>query len=60
MRLQDKVAIITGAAGGIGLTAAEAFTREGAKVAMADFNVEQGEERARELRQKGLKLLFFK
>ncbi|MFK9089870.1 3-oxoacyl-ACP reductase FabG [Bacillus salipaludis] len=59
MRLQDKVAIITGAAGGIGLTAAEVFAREGAKVAMADFNVEQGEERARELRQKGYEVTFF-
>jgi 3-oxoacyl-[acyl-carrier protein] reductase len=59
MRLQDKVAIITGAAGGIGLTAAEVFAREGAKVAMADFNVEQGEERARELRQAGYEVTFF-
>ncbi|ETI67793.1 3-oxoacyl-ACP reductase FabG [Neobacillus vireti] len=59
MRLQDKVAIITGAAGGIGLTAAEVFAREGAKVAMADFNVEQGEERARELRQQGYDVTFF-
>ncbi|MFF2446663.1 3-oxoacyl-ACP reductase FabG [Neobacillus sp. NPDC058068] len=59
MRLQDKVAIITGAAGGIGLTAAEVFAREGAKVAMADFNVEQGEERARELQQQGYEVTFF-
>jgi 3-oxoacyl-[acyl-carrier protein] reductase len=59
MRLQDKVAIITGAAGGIGLTAAEVFAREGAKVAMADFNVEQGEERARELLQAGYEVTFF-
>ncbi|MFJ5713951.1 3-oxoacyl-ACP reductase FabG [Neobacillus sp. NPDC093127] len=59
MRLQDKVAIITGAAGGIGLTAAEVFAREGAKVAMADFNVEQGEEQARELRQAGFEVTFF-
>ncbi|MEH7354583.1 3-oxoacyl-ACP reductase FabG [Neobacillus drentensis] len=59
MRLQNKVAIITGAAGGIGLTAAEVFAREGSKVAMADFNVEQGEERARELREKGYDVTFF-
>jgi 3-oxoacyl-[acyl-carrier protein] reductase len=37
MRLQDKVAVITGAASGIGLKAAEVFAREGAKVAMADL-----------------------
>ncbi|WHY85130.1 3-oxoacyl-ACP reductase FabG [Neobacillus novalis] len=59
MRLQDKVAIITGAAGGIGLTATEVFAREGAKVAMADFNVEQGEEQVRELRQAGYEVTFF-
>ncbi|WP_066067546.1 3-oxoacyl-ACP reductase FabG [Neobacillus soli] len=59
MRLKEKVAIITGAAGGIGLTAAEVFAREGAKVAMADFNVEQGEARARELQEKGYEVSFF-
>ncbi|MBL4954516.1 3-oxoacyl-ACP reductase FabG [Neobacillus sp. OS1-32] len=59
MRLQDKVAIITGAAGGIGFAAAEIFAREGAKVAMADFNVEQGEELARGLQEKGYDVSFF-
>jgi len=59
MRLQDRVAIITGAAGGIGLTTAEVFAREGATVAMADFKVEQGEELAREVRQKGYEATFF-
>jgi 3-oxoacyl-[acyl-carrier protein] reductase len=59
MRLKDKVAIITGAANGIGFTAAEIFAKEGAKVAMADFNVEQGEKRAEELRKKGYEVTFF-
>ncbi|MEH7108761.1 3-oxoacyl-ACP reductase FabG [Bacillus sp. JJ1764] len=59
MRLQEKVAIITGAANGIGLKAAEIFAREGAKVAMADFNKEQGEERASELRAQGYEVRFF-
>jgi 3-oxoacyl-[acyl-carrier protein] reductase len=59
MRLRDKVAIITGAANGIGLTAAEVFAGEGAKVAIADFNAEQGRERAKELREKGLEVTFF-
>ena len=36
MRLQDKVAFITGAAQGIGFACAEAFVREGAKVMLAD------------------------
>jgi 3-oxoacyl-[acyl-carrier protein] reductase len=59
MRLKDKVAIITGAANGIGFTAAETFAKEGAKVAMADFNVEQGEKGAQELRKKGYEVTFF-
>jgi 3-oxoacyl-[acyl-carrier protein] reductase len=59
MRLKDKVALITGAANGIGLTAAEVFAKEGAKVAMADFDAEQGEKRAQELREKGYEVTFF-
>ncbi|MEH7179090.1 3-oxoacyl-ACP reductase FabG [Neobacillus vireti] len=59
MRLKDKVALITGAANGIGLTAAELFAKEGAKVAMADFNAEIGEKRAGELREKGYEVTFF-
>lgn len=59
MRLQDKVAIITGAANGLGLAAAETFAREGAKVALTDFNVEQGRLRANELREKGYDVSFF-
>ena len=59
MRLQDKVAIITGGAGGIGFAAAERFAMEGAKVAIADFNAGQGEARAHELREKGYEVTFF-
>jgi len=38
MRLQDKVAIVTGAASGIGRSVAQVFAREGCKVALVDIN----------------------
>ncbi|WP_210364634.1 3-oxoacyl-ACP reductase FabG [Bacillus sp. REN3] len=59
MRLKDKVAIITGAANGIGLAAARIFAREGAKVAMADFDEAAGNEQAAELSRDGCDTGFF-
>ncbi|HKD68647.1 MAG TPA: glucose 1-dehydrogenase [Candidatus Binataceae bacterium] len=38
MRLKDKVAIVTGAASGIGRSVAQVFAREGCKVALVDIN----------------------
>lgn len=43
MKLEDKVVIITGAASGIGAACAERFANEGAKVVIADINVEDGQ-----------------
>ena len=42
-RFENKVAIVTGAGGGIGQVYAEALAREGAAVVIADINVEGAE-----------------
>ena len=57
MRLQDKVAIITGAARGIGQGAAEVFCREGAIVIIWDLLAE-GENTAQALRDQGFRCEF--
>ena len=49
MRLQDNVAVITGAASGIGEGAARRFVAEGAKVVIADFQADAGQALADEL-----------
>ncbi|GGJ82235.1 short-chain dehydrogenase [Lentibacillus kapialis] len=50
-KLKDKVAIITGGAGGIGKGMAMAFVKEGAKVVIVDLNEETGNEAVKELQQ---------
>ncbi|MFJ8459287.1 3-oxoacyl-ACP reductase FabG [Lysinibacillus xylanilyticus] len=54
MRLNNKVAIITGAANGIGYAAAERFIEEGAFVVIADFNEEAGVSAAQQLGDQAL------
>jgi len=46
MRLEGKVALVTGAAQGIGFACAKAFAAEGARVVLADVNEERGREAA--------------
>jgi 3-oxoacyl-[acyl-carrier protein] reductase len=49
MRFKDKVVMVTGGAAGIGRVTAEAFAREGAKLAICDVNPEAGEVAAKAL-----------
>ncbi|KTD13662.1 3-hydroxybutyrate dehydrogenase [Legionella gratiana] len=57
MRLQNKVAIITGAASGIGKEIALVYAKEGAKVAIADMNLSQANITAEEINSKGGKAM---
>ncbi len=58
MRVKDKVAIVTGAAAGIGQTTAEVLAEEGAKVVVADIDAQNGEQTAAGIRAKGGTALF--
>lgn len=58
MRLENKVAIITGSASGMGQVAAETFAREGARVVVTDIAVPAGEETARRIRSSGGQAIF--
>jgi len=53
MKLQDKCAIVTGAASGIGREIALTYAREGAKVAIADLNEQAAEATAKEIHRAG-------
>ena len=59
-RLDGKVALITGAARGIGKGHAEVFAAEGASVIVADVLEEPGEETAAQLREQGYSAIFQK
>lgn len=58
MKLNDKLALITGAASGIGLATAQAFAKAGAHVVLADINKEKGEAAAADIVGKGFEATF--
>jgi meso-butanediol dehydrogenase/(S,S)-butanediol dehydrogenase/diacetyl reductase len=60
MRLAGKVAIITGGGSGIGRATAQLFTREGAKVVVADYNAEAGENTVQAIQDSGGEAIFVK
>jgi 3-hydroxybutyrate dehydrogenase len=53
MRLKDKVALVTGAASGIGKEIAATYVREGARVVIADLNADAADAAAKELSKIG-------
>jgi NAD(P)-dependent dehydrogenase (short-subunit alcohol dehydrogenase family) len=58
MRLQDKVALVTGAGSGIGRESALLFAREGASIVVADVNDEAGMAVVAELEAAGGRAVF--
>lgn len=49
MKLEGKVAVVTGAASGMGKAIAQVFAKEGAKVIVADLNIAGAEQVAEEI-----------
>ena len=60
MRLEGKVALISGGARGQGATEARLFTREGAKVVIGDLLEEEGKQVEAEINASGGACLFVK
>ncbi len=59
MSFNDKIALITGAASGIGLATAQALATDGAKVVVADIDAVKGEAAVAAIRANGGKAEFF-
>ena len=59
LRLSGKVALLSGAARGIGAAAARIFAREGAKVAIADILDDEGKKTEAEIRELGGEATYY-
>ncbi|MGO9643567.1 MAG: SDR family NAD(P)-dependent oxidoreductase [Candidatus Bathyarchaeia archaeon] len=58
LKLENKVALITGAGSGIGKAAAQLFAKEGARIVVADLDRERGEDTAKKVRADGGQSIF--
>jgi NAD(P)-dependent dehydrogenase (short-subunit alcohol dehydrogenase family) len=58
MRLKDKVAIVTGGGSGIGRATAELFAREGARITVADYKPDLGQQTVQSIQKAGGEALF--
>ena len=58
MRLADKVTIITGGGGGMGRVAAEMFSKEGARVVVAEYGEAAGQETVERIKAAGGEATF--
>lgn len=57
-QLEDKVGLVTGSASGIGMATALAFAKDGAKVLVADVDIEGGQQTVRKIREAGGEAIF--
>ncbi|MFT4761776.1 MAG: NAD(P)-dependent dehydrogenase (short-subunit alcohol dehydrogenase family), partial [Saprospiraceae bacterium] len=57
--LQNKIALVTGAAGGIGRATAEVLAHKGAKVIVTDINEPSGKETVELIQKAGGEAVFY-